>query len=366
LSSDRAPFAIRVAFSAATAILVLAGASLNVTGRTGGQAVILAIVAGVLALVAGVFNQDWKYSAPAGVAALVLSLLASGFDFRDPALPLQVGGLLLLGLGGYVGSVAYRSFTDALQRQLNELDALAGQLEDKHRAFLAATSDVEGPAAADITSLTHNIAQQTRATFGCSYLLSPDAKQFVPQPPGFGLDRLHPQPVNRVGAGSGPLLSAVEAGKEFVGDDKTGLTELVHYLPDDLRVDSLLAVPMKIGDHVGGFILLGNKPGGFTDDDLRLVTTLILRAGAQLASAHAVALSQKESERYTLMNELVKEASGKTQDEVLDLVLNKGRQLIRYDSGRIALFQPDDTYVFLGDSSITAPIEGALAKVREG
>jgi len=366
LSSDRAPFAIRVAFSAATAILVLAGASLNVTGRTGGQAVILAIFAGVLALVAGVFNLDWKYSAPAGVAAVVLSLLASGFDFRDPALPLQVGGLLLLGLGGYVGSVAYRSFTDALQRQLNELDALAGQLEDKHRAFLAATSDVEGPAAADITSLTHNIAQQTRATFGCSYLLSPDAKQFVPQPPGFGLDRLHPQPVNRVGAGSGPLLSAVEAGKEFVGDDKAGLTELVHYLPDDLRVDSLLAVPMKIGDHVGGFILLGNKPGGFTDDDLRLVTTLILRAGAQLASAHAVALSQKESERYTLMNELVKEASGKTQDEVLDLVLNKGRQLIRYDSGRIALFQPDDTYVFLGDSSITAPIEGALAKVREG
>src|SRR6266567_14240 len=197
LSSERAPFAIRVAFSAATAILVLVGASLNVTGRTGGQAVLLAIVAAVLALVAGGFNLDWKFSAPAGVAALLAALLASGFDFRDAALPLQLGGLVLVGLGGFVGSVAYRSFTDALQRQLNEMEALAAQLEDKHRAFLAATSDVEGPVEADIASLTANVAQQTRAAFGCSYLLSPDAKQFVPQPPGFGLDRLHPQPVSR-------------------------------------------------------------------------------------------------------------------------------------------------------------------------
>ena len=82
------------------------------------------------------------------------------------------------------------------------------------------------------------------------------------------------------------------------------------------------------------------------ETQLRIKHCLIARPGASLASirrvaSHAVALSQKESERYTLMNELVKEASGKTQDEVLDLVLNKGRQLIRYDAGRIALFQPE-------------------------
>src|SRR5207245_6147700 len=86
---------------------------------------------------------------------------------------------------------------------------------------------------------------------------------------------------------------------------------------------------------------LGNKLGGSTDDDLRLATTLMLRAGTQLASANAVAMSQKESARYSLMNERVKEASGKTMTEVLDLVVNKGTQLIRYDAGRVALFQPD-------------------------
>ena len=133
-----------------------------------------------------------------------------------------------------------------------------------------------------------------------------------------------------------------------------------------MRIESLLAVPMPIGDRVGGFILLGNKRGGFTDDDLRLATTLMLRAGAQLASAHAVALSQKESARYSLMNELVTESSGKTMAEVLDLVLNKGTQMIRYDAGRVALFQPDDTYVFVGEPLAPSPIQGPMARVRAG
>src|SRR6266851_8063964 len=247
------------------------------------------------------------------------------------------------------------------------MDALVARLEAKHRVFLAATSDAQGNGEpGDIGALTSSIAGQIGAAFASCYLASPDGKQFVPQPPGFGLGRLRPQPVNRTGGAAGGLLAAIEMGKEFVGDDKAGLTEVVNYVPDDLHVESLLAVPMRIGDHIGGFMLLGNKPGGFTDDDMRLATTLMLRSGAQLASAHAVALSQKESARYSLMNELVKEASGKTMPQVLDLVLAKGVQLIRYDAGRVALFQADDTYVFAGEPSAASPIDGPMAKVRAG
>ena len=366
MNSERGTLALRVAFSAATAILILAGASLNAGGRTG-QGALLAIVAGALALVAGALNLAWKFSAPAAAGAVAFFLLAAGFDFSDPALPYQLGGLLLIGLGGYVGSIAYRSFTDALHRQLAEMEALAGQLEDKHRVFIAATSDIDAQSQpGDLGALTNSIAGQVRAEFACTYLLSPDGKQFVPQAPGFGLDRLHPTPVSRGSAGAGPLLSSIEAGHEFVGLDKSGLTELVHYLPDDLRVESLLAVPMRSGDQVSGFVLLGNRSGGFTSDDLRLVTTLLARAAAQLASAHAVAMSRKESARYTLMNELVKEAAGKTQNEVFDLVLDRGRQLIQYESSRIVLFQPDDTYVYSTEPFSPYPIDGSLAKVRDG
>src|SRR6266478_1767301 len=318
LNSLRGTFAIRVGFSAAAAVLLLAGASLNVSGRTG-EAALLGGVGGVLAIAAGAMNVRWKISAPLGVAALLAAIAAARFDFTDKSLPLDIGGLVVLGLGGYVGSIAYRSFTDALHRQLDEMDALAGQLEEKHRVFLAATSDAESAKPGDIASLTTSIAGQMGAGFACTYLVSADGKQFVPQPPGFGLGRMRPQAVNRIGAG--PLLGALASGKDFVGVDKSGLTELVNYVPDDLQVQNLLAVPLRIGDHLGGFILLGNKRVGFTDDDLRLATTLMLRAGTQLASS---------------------------------------------DAGRVALFQPDDTFLFVGEPSAPSPIDGPLVKVRGG
>jgi HD-GYP domain-containing protein (c-di-GMP phosphodiesterase class II) len=360
MTSDRATFAIRIALPAATAILILAGATLNVSGR-GGEAALLAGVAGLLALLAGALNRLWRAAVPLGVAAVVLALLTPPFRVFD------LVGLVLLGLGGFTGSLTYRSLTDAMRRQLDDLKRLNAQLGEKHRAFMAATSDADSAVqAGDVAALTANIAQQIGSEFACYFLASPDGKQFVPQPPGIGLDRLHPQAVNRVPGGVGPLMAAIESGKEFLGRDERGLNELAHYLPDDLRVDSLMAVPMPIGEHIGGFVLLGNKPGGFTDDDRRLARTLTLRAGAQLASAHAVALSRRESARYSLMNELVKEASGKSMKEVLDLVLDKGKQVIRYDAGRVAMFQPEGTYVILGESNVALPIAGPLARVRDG
>jgi GAF domain-containing protein len=360
MSSVRSTFALRIALSAATAVLILAGATLNVGGRAG-QAALLATITGLLAVVAGTLSRQWKFAAPLGIAALVLSVLTPGFS------PLVLGGLLLLGLGGVAGSFAYLSFTDAMRRQLDDMTRLNAQLEEKHRAFMAATSDADSAAPpGDVAALTANIAHQTGSGFACYFLASPDGKQFVPQPPGIGLDRVHPQLVNRVPGGAGPLMAAIEAGREFVGRDDTGLRELANYLPDDLHVDSLMAVPMPIGEHIGGFVLLGNKPGGFTDDDRRLARTLTLRAGSQLASAHAVALSRKDSARYSLMNELVREASGKSMTEVLELVLDKGQQVIRYDAGRVALFQADGRYQMLGESDAPATIAGPLARVRDG
>src|ERR1700694_3033575 len=360
MSSDRATFAYRIAPFPATAILILAGSTLNVSGRVG-LAALLAAAAGLLALTAGALNQLWKASVPLGIAAVAASVLTPRFS------PLDLVGLVLLGLGGVAGSFAYRSFTDAMRNQVDGMKTLNSQLQEKHRAFMAATSDADSrtqPGA--VAALTANIAYQIGSGFACYYLASPDGRQFVPQPPGIGLDRLHPQPVNRVAGGAGPLIAAIESGREFVGRDERGLMELATYLPDDLHVDSLMAVPMPIGEHIGGFVLLGNKRGGFTEDDRRLGRTLTLGAGAELGRAHAVALSRKESARYTLMNELVKEASGKSMKEVLDLVLDKGKQVIRYDAGSVAMFQPDGMYVVLGGSAPPVPISVPLARVRDG
>jgi HD-GYP domain-containing protein (c-di-GMP phosphodiesterase class II) len=366
VNSEKATFALRIGFSAATAALVLVGASLNVTGRSGAAA-FFAVLAGLLAFAAGALNVHWQGSVPLGSAALLVTLISAGFNLRDQNLYLQVAGLLLLGLGGFVGSVAYRSFSGAIRRHVADLADVRSQLEHKHRAFIAATSDADDARrVGDVGVFTANIAQQSGADFACFYASSADRKQFVPQPPGIGLDRLHPQPVNRDAKNTGPLLSAIESGTEYSGGDHAGLQELVHYLPDDVHVSGILAVPMHIGDQVGGFFLLGKKTGAFDEDDRRLATTLTLRASAQLASAHAVALSRKESARYSLMNELIKETSGKTMDETLKLVLDKGKQVVTFDGGAAVLFQADGTYSGLGAANGSAQVEGLLAKVRNG
>ena len=354
-------------------MIVLVGASLNVTGRSG-LSVFLAVVAGLLALASGALNTNWQGSVPLGVAAVLVTLLSERFDLREPGLLPQLAGLLLLGLGGFVGSIAYDSFSRAISTHAVDLEAVRIELLAKERAFMAATADADHTKHPGDIAAFAIIAREAGADFACYYASSPDGKQFIPQPPGIGLDRLHPMPVPRHAQNAGPLLSAVEAGKEYIGNDQTALSELVHYLPDDLHVARLMAVPMRIGDQVGGFILLGKKDGDFDDDDRRLAVTLTLRAGAQLASAHAVAASRRESARYSLMNELIKEASGKTMDETLQLVLDKGKQVIRYDTGAAVLFQPGDTYVMLGEAGRAwgggptepVPIDGALAKVRDG
>src|SRR5258706_12086503 len=154
MNSDRATFLTRIALSAATAILILAGATLNANGRVGEPAV-LAAIAGLLALLAGAFNRMWKLAVPVGIAALVGTLLTSQFDLTELA------GLVLLALGGFAGRLAYGSFTGATRRQLENLKRLNAQVGEQHRAFLAATPDAGSSAAPrDVSALSANIARQ--------------------------------------------------------------------------------------------------------------------------------------------------------------------------------------------------------------
>ena len=314
----------------ASAGLVLAGATLSAGGRTG-WALLAGAVAAAGAAAAGVLYARWRLAVPLAGASLVLALLTAGVAW-------EVAGLLLVGTGAGLGGMVYRRLVETTGRQAREL-------QQKHRAFLAATSDADRAApAGDMTMLTSGIASQVGADLAVCYLASNDARQFVPQLPGVGLDRLHALAITRSSNGSGPLLAAVEAGRTYAGDGNGALRELFNYLPDDLHLAAALAAPMPIGDRVGGFILLASRTAGFSDDDRRLATTLTLRAASQLANAHALALSKQESARYALINELVREASGKTMDDALDLVLERGKQLIAYDAGRAVLFhegEPD-------------------------
>src|ERR1044071_6339548 len=200
---------LRMGLGAAAAVLVLAGASLNANGRQT-AALAVAAVSGILAVAAGICYRRWRYAVPLGALAVVLSLVIAQFNPHQGDLLLQLAGLVLLGVGGAVGAIAYHRFWQALQRQTHAVAALHQHLEQKHRAFLAATSDLDGAdRPEDIAGITANIASHVGADLACCYLTSADGRRYVPQPPGVSIERLRPQAVNLPHENAGPLLSAI-------------------------------------------------------------------------------------------------------------------------------------------------------------
>ena len=366
MNSGRALLGVRIGSAAAAGALVLAGATLNAIDRDE-PGMALAAAAGLLAVAAGATFRSWRVAAPLGAGSLALTLVMAQFNPRGADVAIQVGGLALLVVGGVCALVAYRSFAGELRRRADEVAGLTAELGQKHQAFVAATSDMDGTQPGDTAAITAGIAANVHADFACCYLTSADGRRFVPQPPGVGVERLRPQAVNRPHGNAGPLLAAIESRSTYAAGDENGLVELISYLPDDFHLQSVLAVPMPMDDHIGGFIVLGRTGGQFSEDDQRLAATLVARAGTQVSSAQLVAQTRHESARYSLMNELVKEASGKTMKEVLELVIRRGSEVIRYDAGRALLFQPDNTYASLDDGApASEAIDGPLARVRDG
>lgn len=366
MNSLRRAGRVRAGLAVAAAILVLAGASMNAVGHDG-YLLALGGFAGLLALAAGVLYRSWRIAAGLAAAAVVGTFIAVQLSGQPVNLLLQAPALVLLAGGGIVGAIAYSNFVQELSKQDANAEALNARLGQKHQAFVAATADLNGMRPGDTTAITAAIAVSVRADLACCYLASADGRRFVPQPPGIGVERLRPTAVNRPHGNAGPLLTAIDARTPFVATDEKALAELISYLPDDFHLQGLVVVPMPIGDNIGGFVVLGRSAGQFTDDDRRLAATLATRAGEQVTSAQLVAMTRHESARYSLMNELVKEASGKTMYEVLELVLGRGSEVLRYDAGRALMFQPDGTYVVIdGGTSSPEPIDGPLLKVRDG
>jgi len=357
---------LQLAIFAGAAVSILAGASFNIQGHSGASGFI-SLFAGLLAFAAGLTYLRWKQALPLGLAGLVLSAAVNHFNFHDPVLGTNAAGVLMLVLAGLMGTMAYTDVTDEMRRRVSDLEHLNSRLEEQHRIFLAATEDATLQSG-DVATMTQNTAKQLGAGMCCYYLVSPDGQAFLPQPPGVGMSALKPQPVARRNEpGAPPVLVAMESNHDYIVTDVREISGLFSYIQPGLRLNNGLVTPIRVGEHIGGFVLLANKNGGFSDDERRLATTLAMRAGAHLANINAVALSQKEAARYSLLNDLVRQASDLAFDDVLDLVLQKGHELIAFDHARIALLHPDRTFTMKGGSNVPTPLgDGPLAPVAMG
>src|SRR5256885_12020629 len=81
MNSLRAVWGLRIGLSAATAALILVGASLNASGRVGWAAA-LAGLAGLIALAAGVVYRTWRGFVSSGGGGPARNPFFSPFDSR--------------------------------------------------------------------------------------------------------------------------------------------------------------------------------------------------------------------------------------------------------------------------------------------
>lgn len=357
-----------VALFSAAGVLILAGASFDVQGHTG-RTGLLVMAGGLLAVVAGVVHRRWQIALICALASVIALVGALPIEqLRSNSLGAQAALMNLVGvaalvLGGVVGQRGYALVTEEMRGRLGQLEHLNRKLEEQHRIFLAATEDPSF-LETDAEQRAESTAKGLGALFCVYYLAGPDGRSFAPDGLGFGFEHVRPGPVQR-GRQDG-LVGAVDANREFYTEERRELSGLFRYFPPDFRMRNALAVPIRVGEHVEGFILAGDKPGGFSEDDRRLARTLATRAGIAFANRHAVALSQKEAGRYALLNDLVREASGLRLEDAVAVVLNRGRELIEYEASRVAIFGPAATYTIAGGSEVPSPVKGSpLAGVFE-
>src|SRR2546427_12045367 len=115
MDSSRRVLGFRIALSAAAAALVLAGASLNASGRDSGG-IALAGVTGLLAVSSGVLYREWRLAVPLARIASVVTIVIAQFNSLQGDLVPQVAGLVLLAVWRTGGGVPHPSCVSEVRR----------------------------------------------------------------------------------------------------------------------------------------------------------------------------------------------------------------------------------------------------------
>src|SRR2546427_7691792 len=168
MDSSRRVLGFRIALSAAAAVLVLAGASLNASGRDSGG-IALAGVTGLLAVSSGVLYREWRLAVPlAGIASVVTIVIAQFNALQGDLVP-QVAGLVLLAVGGLAGAIPPPSLFSAGGEPAGGRQGVDTKAGVKDQALPPAPTGNNGNADGATAAITSGIAGYVGADFACCY-----------------------------------------------------------------------------------------------------------------------------------------------------------------------------------------------------
>ncbi|HEX8337446.1 MAG TPA: GAF domain-containing protein [Pyrinomonadaceae bacterium] len=96
-----------------------------------------------------------------------------------------------------------------------------------------------------------------------------------------------------------------QAGEAFVSNDPAADERLNPAFAARWGVRSVLSVPLRIKRELIGFIYVANRPGGFSERELRLLEILASQAAETVVNARLFATIQAQAEREAVVNRLL-------------------------------------------------------------
>ncbi len=128
------------------------------------------------------------------------------------------------------------------------------------------------------------------------------------------------------------------------------------------RMESFLGVPVRIREQVFGRLYLADKPGGFTEDDARAMEQLASAAAIAVVNAQRYA-DARDRERWVAVSQEITThlLSGTEEEEALELIAAKVREVARADAALIVLPSIGDTWMCeIADGEGAADVIGAV------
>lgn len=158
-------------------------------------------------------------------------------------------------------------------------------LEPLLDAVLAIAEDV------DVEGVLDRVVRACRAMVGAQYAalgVLDEAGTAVARFLHAGIDPATAARIGPLPTGGGVLGELIRHPQPLVLEHLADHPASIGFPPNHPPMDSFLGVPVMVGDDVFGNLYLTDKPGGFTDEDRRLVVGLAAVAGAAIRNARDV------------------------------------------------------------------------------
>jgi GAF domain-containing protein len=192
--------------------------------------------------------------------------------------------------------------------------------------------------------LAERIARLIGAQKSGVVLYDPQADEFRVQSPGYGVTDEEVAalrfPLDQVGVVV-QRLPLTPRGSLLI-NARAEMPEAIRTLAEAMNIHSLLTAPLLREGSDIGHVVVANKPGGFSQDDLRLLEVFAAQAAVVIQNARLFAETAEALEREHLLNQLTRTISG-TLDlpTLLEQVVRLGAELVGAEAGSLGLLTPD-------------------------